>query len=146
MTVYLDQSGDSGTLDPTEFQAAYQAVLAFDQLPLGLKLVATTDPTASAQITFEDGHSFLPSDYAGETSYYPQDTNPNAFKHCDIYFNGFTEESLGLNLLNTAEHELGHSVGLAHSPDPFDLMYYAYNGTTSYSSADVTALLSLYGN
>jgi putative cell wall-binding protein len=48
----------------------------------------------------------------------------------------------GASLYAIVQHELGHSVGLQHSPNPADVMYFQANPTTPnvYSPADTTLL------
>lgn len=49
------------------------------------------------------------------------------------------------NLFLVATHELGHSLGLAHSRDPSALMFPYYGLTDSLGQDDIKAIQSLYG-
>jgi hypothetical protein len=48
-------------------------------------------------------------------------------------------------LLSTMAHEIGHGLGLHHSPNPTDLMYHSINGTREPAAGDIAAIQRLYG-
>lgn len=56
----------------------------------------------------------------------------------------------GINFLYAATHELGHSLGLAHSSDPNAVMYPTYGEVYSkdfkLSQDDINGIQKLYGN
>lgn len=51
------------------------------------------------------------------------------------------------NLYRVAAHELGHSLGLSHSPDIGALMYpsYMYDGDVQLAQDDINAIQAIYG-
>jgi hypothetical protein len=49
-------------------------------------------------------------------------------------------------VFNTADHELGHVVGLGHSNVTTDLMYPVLNGTVSFGSCEINGVEALYGS
>ncbi|TLD40300.1 MAG: Membrane-type matrix metallopeptidase-1 [Candidatus Jettenia ecosi] len=53
----------------------------------------------------------------------------------------------GIDLLTVAAHEIGHSLGLAHSADPNALMYPFYTGRKPYLSYDdIAGIYAIYGS
>ncbi|KAK7088113.1 stromelysin-1-like [Littorina saxatilis] len=55
------------------------------------------------------------------------------------------EDREATDLLMVATHELGHSLGLAHSLDPGAIMYPYYTGANQLGQDDIKAIQSLYG-
>ncbi len=63
----------------------------------------------------------------------------------DIVFNdGYGIEWTDDRVLWTALHEIGHMIGLKHSPDPQSIMYAYYNAQTQLGAAEVLAAQTLY--
>lgn len=54
---------------------------------------------------------------------------------------------LDYNLYRVAAHELGHSLGLAHSTDIGALMYpnYIFSGDVQLSQDDISGIQTIYG-
>ena len=81
-------------------------------------------------------------------AYYPAPHHPEAIAG-DVHFNDTV--AWGLNdlsrwdVFSVAVHELGHSLGLAHSADPEAVMYPLYRGIVSGAGeADIRAIQSIY--
>lgn len=95
-----------------------------------------------------DGNPFAASTLAH--AYYP---NCSSAYSCsalagDVHFNdgfGWTVNGTNYDLRSTALHELGHSLGLGHSPDTGAVMYAYYNGKIDLQPDDLNGIRSLYG-
>ncbi|XP_038056456.1 matrilysin-like [Patiria miniata] len=86
----------------------------------------------------EVGHAFSPSDPA-----LPGDIHLDASESYS-----FEEETDGINLFQLLVHELGHTLGLGHSPHPQSVMYpiaRAYDPAFELSRNDMAGLHALYG-
>lgn len=53
--------------------------------------------------------------------------------------------SSATGLLSTAIHEIGHTMGLGHSPNPGTIMYPYYNGLTALAGEDILGAQAIYG-
>ncbi|XP_014456181.2 interstitial collagenase [Alligator mississippiensis] len=110
------------------------------------------DGAADIMISFQyrdhgDGYPF----------YGPHGTLAHAFQPGpriggDVHFDEeetWTKYNRGYSLFIVAAHELGHSLGLAHSPDPGSLMYpnYAYRDTKEFNlpQDDINGIQAIYG-
>ncbi|KAG9333359.1 hypothetical protein JZ751_012768 [Albula glossodonta] len=84
-------------------------------------------------------HAFEPGEDMGGDIHFDED---------EIWTMGY--RSWGYNLFTVAAHELGHSLGLAHSRDPSALMYptYKYNDMIQYTLPmdDTIGIQALYGS
>lgn len=77
-------------------------------------------------------------------AYFPQDGRAH-FDEDEEYTEG---TSSGVNLLQVAVHEFGHSLGLQHSNVPGSIMYPTYNGYVpgmTLHQDDINGIQSLYG-
>jgi hypothetical protein len=77
---------------------------------------------------------------------------PNPYERSQVFLHFDDEErwvdsaTRNVDLLTVAAHEIGHTLGLAHSSDPDALMYAAYSGPhRSLSEDDIAGVQSLYG-
>jgi hypothetical protein len=68
------------------------------------------------------------------------------FLHFDDDERWVDSETRNVDLLTVAAHEIGHTLGLAHSSDPNALMFASYSGPhRSLSEDDIAGVQSLYG-
>jgi matrixin/CARDB protein/VCBS repeat protein/dockerin type I repeat protein len=105
-------------------------------------------PDENSSIDF----SFASNDGQGGTlafAYYPPPSNPEP-RAGDICFDDddtWTVDGSGTDLFSVALHELGHSLGLAHSSDSDAVMYAYYSGqVTGLAQDDISGIQSIYGN
>ena len=72
--------------------------------------------------------------------------NSQVFLHFDDDERWVDSETRNVDLLTVAAHEIGHTLGLAHSSDPNALMYPSYSGPyRSLGEDDIAGVQSLYG-
>jgi hypothetical protein len=66
----------------------------------------------------------------------------------DLHFDSDEPWKIGadIDLFSVALHELGHSLGLAHSDNPSDVMYGFYRRYTSLQAGDIEAIRSIYAD
>jgi hypothetical protein len=68
------------------------------------------------------------------------------FLHFDDDERWVNSDTQDVDLLTVAAHEIGHTLGLAHSNDPNALMFAAYSGPhRSLSQDDIAGVQSIYG-
>ena len=81
-------------------------------------------------------HASFPNPYDGR----------QVFLHFDDDERWVNSDSQNVDLLTVAAHEIGHTLGLAHSDDPDALMYPSYSGPHRFlGQDDITGAQSLYG-
>jgi len=72
--------------------------------------------------------------------------NSQVFLHFDDDERWVNSDSDNVDLLTVAAHEIGHTLGLAHSSEPSALMYPSYSGPhRSLGADDIQGVQSLYG-
>jgi len=82
--------------------------------------------------------------------FFPNDINPETIAG-DLHFDETETWSIGsaggIDIQYVALHELGHTLGLAHSADPTAVMYPFYDGTqtATLQPDDIAGILALYG-
>lgn len=111
-------------------------------IPIIFKQVASAAQIVISALSSSDFLAKFGSAYLAY-GYYP--TNG------DIYFNlgyswalpGFVGS--GYKMVSTLIHEMGHSLGLAHSTDSTSVMYANYTGSTTLNSTDIQAIQYVYG-
>ncbi|XP_041485735.1 stromelysin-3-like [Lytechinus variegatus] len=120
-----------------------------------LDITEGTGSDAEIQVSFEDGAhgDNAPFDGPGGTlahAYYP--TSPPVSIAGDAHFDDgetFTDgSSSGINLLQVATHEFGHSLGLDHSDVRGAVMfpfYLGYNATFALDRDDIAGIQAIYG-
>ncbi|HEY3473364.1 MAG TPA: matrixin family metalloprotease, partial [Anaerolineales bacterium] len=94
-----------------------------------------------------DGDPFDgPGDILAHASFpNPYDNSP-VFLHFDDDERWVDSETRDVDLLTVAAHEIGHTLGLAHSSDPDALMYPSYAGPRRFlDQDDIAGVQSLYG-
>jgi len=94
-----------------------------------------------------DGDPFDgPGDVLAHASYpNPYDDRP-VFLHFDDAERWVNSDTQNVDLLTVAAHEIGHTLGLAHSSDPKALMYPSYSAPhRSLGTDDIAGIQSLYG-
>ena len=94
-----------------------------------------------------DGDPFDgPGDVLAHASFPNPYDNSQVFLHFDDEERWVDSATQNVDLLTVAAHEIGHTLGLAHSSDPNALMYASYGGPhRSLSEDDIAGVQALYG-
>jgi hypothetical protein len=94
-----------------------------------------------------DGDPFDgPGDILAHASFPNPYDNSQVFLHFDDDERWVDSETRDVDLLTVAAHEIGHTLGLAHSSDPDALMFASYSGPHRFlSEDDIAGVQSLYG-
>jgi hypothetical protein len=94
-----------------------------------------------------DGDPFDgPGDVLAHASFPNPYDNDQVILHFDDEERWVDSETRNVDLLTVAAHEIGHTLGLAHSSDPGALMFAAYSGPQRFlSEDDVAGVQALYG-
>ncbi|XP_058462247.1 matrix metalloproteinase-2-like [Malaya genurostris] len=117
-----------------------------------LRFVRVYDPSADIIVGFGSGHhgDNYPFDGPGNIlahAFYPYEMNSYGgdihFDEDENWKENSTHLSDGVDFYSVAIHELGHSLGLAHSPVYSSLMFPYYKGITQ-GSLDYDDILAMY--
>ena len=94
-----------------------------------------------------DGDPFDgPGDVLAHASFPNPYDKSQVFLHFDDDEHWVDSETRDVDLLTVAAHEIGHTLGLAHSSDPDALMFASYSGAHRFlSEDDIAGIQSLYG-
>ena len=94
-----------------------------------------------------DGDPFDgPGDVLAHASFPNPYDDRQVFLHFDDDERWVNSESRNVDLLTVAAHEIGHTLGLAHSSDPGALMYPSYDGPRRFlGDDDIAGIRELYG-
>lgn len=94
-----------------------------------------------------DGDPFDgPGDVLAHASFPNPYDDRQVFLHFDDDERWVNSDSQNVDLLTVAAHEIGHTLGLAHSDDPNALMYPSYRGPHRFlGQDDIAGVQSLYG-
>ena len=94
-----------------------------------------------------DGDPFDgPGDVLGHSTFPNPFDDRQVFLHFDDDERWVNSDSSDVDLLTVAAHEIGHTLGLAHSDDPDALMYPSYSGPhRSLGRDDIAGIQDLYG-
>ena len=94
-----------------------------------------------------DGDPFDgPGDVLAHASFPNPYDNSQVFLHFDDDERWVDSETRNVDLLTVAAHEIGHTLGLAHSNDPDALMFPSYSGPRRFlGDDDIAGVQSLYG-
>lgn len=94
-----------------------------------------------------DGDPFDgPGDVLAHASFPNPYDNSQVFLHFDDDERWVDSETRNVDLLTVATHEIGHTLGLAHSNDPDALMFPSYSGPHRFlGQDDIAGVQSLYG-
>ena len=94
-----------------------------------------------------DGDPFDgPGDVLAHASFPNAYDNSQVFLHFDDDERWVDSETRNVDLLTVAAHEIGHTLGLAHSNDPDALMFPSYSGPHRFlGEDDIAGAQSLYG-
>jgi hypothetical protein len=94
-----------------------------------------------------DGDPFDgPGDVLAHASFPNAYDNSQVFLHFDDDERWVDSDTRNVDLLTVAAHEIGHTLGLAHSNDPDALMYPSYSGPhRALGQDDIAGIQSIYG-
>jgi hypothetical protein len=94
-----------------------------------------------------DGDPFDgPGDVLAHASFPNPYDNSQVFLHFDDDERWVDSENQNVDLLTVAAHEIGHTLGLAHSDDPEALMYPSYGGPyRTLGQDDIDGVQAIYG-
>jgi hypothetical protein len=94
-----------------------------------------------------DGDPFDgPGDVLAHASFPNPYNNSEVILHFDEEERWVDSETRNVDLLTVAAHEIGHTLGLAHSDDPNALMFAAYRGPhRSLGEDDIAGVQAIYG-
>lgn len=133
---------DSGRLDPGMLEAVRRALVVWEETGVGIRFTLATD-SAGANIRIGSIPRFE-GDRAGET--HLEWTSDGAIHAARITLSRSDAKGRpvpGPAALVVAIHEIGHALGLGHSPSPEDVMYPTPRATRL-SSRDRATLTLLY--
>jgi hypothetical protein len=149
---YAFTGGTAQLSGDTEFEVIDRAFALWDaQIPLSITRIA--DPsTADIVISWEvgdhgDGDPFDgPGDVLAHASFPNPYDKSQVFLHFDDEERWVDSASQNVDLETVAAHEIGHTLGLAHSDDPNALMFPSYSGPhRSLDQDDIAGIQSIYG-
>src|SRR5688572_28163161 len=94
-----------------------------------------------------DGDPFDgPGDVLAHASFPNPYDDSQVFLHFDNDERWVNSDTQNVDMLTVAAHEIGHTLGLAHSDDPDALMFASYSGPHRFlSDDDIAGVQSLYG-
>ena len=94
-----------------------------------------------------DGDPFDgPGDILAHASFPNPYDNSQVFLHFDNEERWVDSETRNVDLLTVAAHEIGHTLGLAHSDDPNALMFASYSGPRRFlGEDDIAGVQAIYG-
>jgi len=149
---YAFENGTDQLPGDTEFDALGRAFALWeDQTPL--TFTRTSDPsTADIVIAWAAGDhgDGDPFDGPGDVLAHASSPNPydgsQVFLHFDNDERWVDSDTQNVDLETVAAHEIGHTLGLAHSSDPNALMFPSYSGPhRSLDQDDIAGIQSIYG-
>lgn len=149
---YFFANGTSQLQGDTERDLIRRAfALWSDQTPLTFTEVADSG-TADIVVGWAvgdhgDGDPFDgPGDVLAHASFPNPYDDSQVFLHFDDEERWVDSETRNVDLLTVAAHEIGHTLGLAHSGDPNALMFASYSGPRRFlSEDDIAGVQDLYG-
>jgi hypothetical protein len=149
---YAFANGTDQLPGDTEYDVISRAFALWDdQTPLTFTRVSDTS-TADIVVSWEvgdhgDGDPFDgPGDVLAHASFPNPYDKSQVFLHFDDDEQWVDSDTQDVDLETVAAHEIGHTLGLAHSSDPNALMYPSYSGPhRSLDADDIAGVQSIYG-
>lgn len=149
---YAFANGTDQLAGDTELDVIGRAFALWDQqTPLTFTRISDTS-TADIVVSWEvgdhgDGDPFDgPGDVLAHASFPNPYDKSQVFLHFDDDEHWVDSDTQDVDLETVAAHEIGHTLGLAHSNDPNALMFPSYNGPhRSLDQDDIAGIQSIYG-
>ena len=142
------------TLDGAAARAEIERALAAWSAAARITFVPGTNPNAARHLHFlfargdhGDPFPFRAGSGVIAHAFFPAPPNPEPWAG-DVHFNEDAGLRIGADydLFSVALHEIGHSLGLAHTDSAAAVMYPYYRRSTALSELDIRNLLRLYAS
>lgn len=117
--------------------------LSFSERRVAGDIAITFEPSSAGNLSIRG-----PWQITAHTSFAPNESKPVAYLHLDStrWDVALPSEGDRFDLQTTAAHQIGHLLGLSHSPGRETLMFPLYTGPHRFlAPSDITAIREIYG-